>query len=106
MRLTLTGRYKATGLMDELLARFPAWRGDSDPRPGGGFINPRLSVQHKGDTVWLDVPDDADRAAIDAVVAAHDPDAETKSERGARERREAIARVKQRDPDLARALGL
>ena len=112
MRLTLRGRYKARGLMDELLARFPDWRGEPAPasmipplRPGT-LVNPKLAVQWRGETVWLDVPDDADRAAVDAVVRAHNPDAETRGERGARERREAIARVKQRDPDLARALGL
>ena len=110
MTITLTGRYKSNGLMDELLDRFPEWRGDLAPPelgfPPGCRINPKLGVQSKGDTVWLTVPEDADLDAIHAVVAAHDPDAETKGQRGARERREAIARVKARDPDLAKALGL
>jgi hypothetical protein len=118
MKLTLTGRYKPHGLMDELLDRFPEWRGEPAPPewglPPGCLVNPKLSIQSKAlpdsdaRTVWLEFPDDTDLAVVEAITAAHDPDAETKSERGARERREALAAVKA-DPklaNLARALGL
>ena len=32
-----------------------------------------IAVQGRGDDIWLTVPDDADQAAIRAVVLAHDP---------------------------------
>ena len=93
MKLTLTGRYTSNGLMDELLDRFPEWRGELAPPemglPPGVLVNPKLAVQSKGDTVWLEFPDDADAAAVHAVIAAHYPDKETRGARAARERREA-----------------
>jgi hypothetical protein len=104
MKLMITGRYKPHGLMDELLDAFPEWAGEPPPPemglPPGSLMNPKLSVQSKGTTVWLEFPDDADMATVEAIIAAHNPDAETRSEKGARERREALAAVKA-DPTLA-----
>lgn len=105
MRLTYQRPHKPMLLMDELLAAFPAWRGDS---VGVGFRNPRLRVSSRDDTVWLDVPEDADLAAVNAVVMAHDATKESLSERAGRVRREALGRLKA-DPrmaDLVQVLGL
>jgi hypothetical protein len=112
MTLTLTGRYNATALMDELLDAFPAWRGTPVPPDhprarAGGCVNPHLSVQWQDDTVWLEFPDDAEIGVVRAVIAAHDPTKEDRSARWAREQRQALARLKA-DPeqtDLLTALG-
>jgi hypothetical protein len=111
MRIEVQGRYTARALMDELLDAFPAWRGELAPPelelPPGARWKSKLQVQHRGDRVWLDVPDDADRVTIDAVLAAHNPDGETKGQRGARERREAldtINKAAKTDPTLAALL--
>lgn len=65
------GSIEADQLQDELVARFPAWRGTQ--RPDGVFINPSLRVEYTDQEIRLDVPDDADEAAIQAIVAAHMP---------------------------------
>ena len=112
MRLMVTGHYKATALMDELLDAFPHWRGTPAPperkRPAGTLVDPLLRVEFTADTVWLEFPDDAEIGVVRAILAAHDPTKEDKGERWVRERREAIARLKA-DPamaDLVTALGL
>lgn len=58
-------------LHDELVAALPALR----PVPVGADlrVSPVMTVEGRGDDIWLTVPDDADAAAIGAVVAAHDP---------------------------------
>lgn len=54
--------------MEELLAAFPAWIYIE-----GGEKQCKLSLQAKPDSseVLLDVPDDADKLAIQAVISAH-----------------------------------
>lgn len=65
------GSIEADQLRDELVVRFPAWRGTQ--RPDGVFINPSLRVEYTDQEIRLDVPDDADEATIQAIVAAHVP---------------------------------
>lgn len=52
-------------LQDELLAAIPALR----PKRGEAV----MGVEGLGDEIWLTVPDDADEAAIAAIVEVHDP---------------------------------
>lgn len=65
------GSINVNQLHDELLAQFPTWKGT--PRPQGGYANPLLYVEHTDQEIRLAVPDDADEAAVQAVVAAHVP---------------------------------
>ncbi len=58
-------------LHDELLARFPQWQGT--PQTNGSFADPLLRVEHTDQEIRLSVPDDADEAAIQSVVKAHQP---------------------------------
>lgn len=66
MNLTYQRKHRLGKIHDELLAAIPALR------PAGGQ-DALLLVSGDGETLKLVVPDSADRAAIDAVVAAHDP---------------------------------
>lgn len=57
-------------LHDELLAAIPAL----SPVPNArGELQAVMHVEGLGDDIWLTVPDDADEAAINAVVQAHNP---------------------------------
>lgn len=70
MKLTYTGTFNAPVLMEELLAAFPDWLYTQN-----GETQCALSLQAKpdGTEVYLDVPDNSDVAAIQAVIEAHDP---------------------------------
>jgi hypothetical protein len=112
MHQRYVGAYNAPALMDELLAAFPEWRGELAPAAlglaPGARMHPRLAVSATPDGVRLECPDDADLAAVRAVVAAHDPRKATPTEVRRRERQAALARLKA-DPayaDLVTALGL
>jgi hypothetical protein len=70
--LTYTLPNDLSQLHDELLAAVPALR----PAPGpDGALVPVMTVLGQGDVVRLIVPDGTDTAAVDAVVAAHVPQA-------------------------------
>lgn len=59
-------------LHDELLAAIPALR----PVPMAAHPDHKeavMTVQGRGDDIWLTVPDDTDETAITTVVAFHDP---------------------------------
>ena len=45
---------------------------DEQSLDGNKAHSPIITVEGKGDDLWLTVPDDADEAAISSVVAAHD----------------------------------
>ena len=66
-------------LHDELMAAIPSLApqpiagetmGDGSPK-----MAPAMTMEGSNDDVWLGVPDDADEAAIAAVIAAHDSNA-------------------------------
>lgn len=69
-RLHFTKSHRAGRLHEELLAAVAELQPvlGTDGRPSA-----RLTFEHAGTDLWLTVPDDADEAAIAAVVAAHDP---------------------------------
>ena len=68
--LTYTQPHDLNQLHDELLAAIPALR----PILGAdGEYYAVMLVTGDGDTITLNVPDDADTNAIAGVVAAHDP---------------------------------
>ena len=58
-------------LHDELLQRFPQWRGT--PQADGGFRNPLLQVESTDEEIRLTLPDDADEGAVQAAINAHTP---------------------------------
>ena len=66
-------------LHDELLAAIPGLGpapntlGILDSDTEQVELEPVIAVEGDGSNVWLTVPDDADQAAIRAVVLAHDP---------------------------------
>ncbi len=64
-------------LHDELLGALPALGPIDSPADEPSLENSRaavavITVEGKGDDVWLTVTDDADEAAIASVVVAHD----------------------------------
>ena len=65
------GTVSVSQLHDELLTKFPAWRGT--PQPNGSFRDPLLRVEHTDQEIRLTVPEDTDAAAVQAVVTAHKP---------------------------------
>jgi len=65
------GSKNANQLHDELLARFPEWRGTQ--KPDGTFVNPLLRVEHTDQEITLTVPDDAPDGQLQAVINAHVP---------------------------------
>ena len=65
------GSINVNQLHNELLDRFPGWRGM--PQADGAFLHPLLGVEHTAEEILLTVPDDANEAAIQSVVAAHTP---------------------------------
>jgi len=58
---------------DELLAALPNLRPVPNPSTERAELEAVIRVEGLGDDIWLTVPDDADEAAIAAVVQAHDP---------------------------------
>jgi hypothetical protein len=74
MRLHYTLANDLTKLHDELIAAIPSLAPvPMDDPPFPGALRPVMTVEGSGDNVWLTVPDDTDVAAVDAVIAAHDP---------------------------------
>lgn len=67
-KLTFVQPHHLGKLHGELAARFPEW---VEVRDGRSLA--RHALMDRGDQIELYVPDDADEAAIAAVVAAHDP---------------------------------
>lgn len=67
--LTFTKPHRLSQLHDELLAAFPDW---VTVTPGGERVA-RAALKSADQAITLDVPDEADEAAVAAVVAAHDP---------------------------------
>ena len=65
------GMVSVSQLHDELLTKFPAWRGT--PQPNGTFVNPLLRVEHTDQEIRLTVPEDTDETAVQAVVKTHKP---------------------------------
>ena len=65
------GTMHVNQLHDELLTRFPVWRGTQ--QPDGSFLDPLLRVEHTTQEIRLSVPDTADEAAVQAVITAHVP---------------------------------
>ena len=64
-------------LHDELLAAVPSLRpvqcGFVDPVTRGPTLEPVMRMEGLAGEVWLVVPDDAEEAAIELVVRAHNP---------------------------------
>jgi len=67
------GSMDVNQLHDELLAKFPAWRGTQ--LPDGTFTDPPLRVEYTDQEIMLMVPDNADETAMQAVIKAHTPKA-------------------------------
>ena len=88
-------------LQEELLVRFPQWHGV--PKPDGSFTNPRLRVDYTDQEIQLEVPDDADGAAVQAVVRAHVPGA--RKAKG-RPKQSATMTMQERMDRVEQALGL
>ena len=65
------GTINVSQLQEELLVRFPQWRGA--PQPDGSFSDPLLRLEYNEQEIRLDIPDQADDAAVQAVVRAHVP---------------------------------
>ena len=65
------GAIDVNQLHDELLSRFPAWRGAQ--RPNGTFVDPLLRVEHTDREILFTMPETADDAEVRAVIAAHVP---------------------------------
>ena len=65
------GTINVNQLHDELLARFPVWQGTQ--QPDGTFTDSLLRVEHTDREIRLTVPEDADEAAVQAVIRAHTP---------------------------------
>lgn len=70
-------RIRIAQLHEELLSRFPQWRGQ--PQTDGSFSNPPLRVEHDDQQIMLTVPEEADERAIRAVVDAHVPQADQRA---------------------------
>ncbi len=65
------GTINVNQLHDELLAKFPAWRGTQ--QSDGSFTDPLLRVEYTDQEIRLTGPEDADEAAVQAVVKTHKP---------------------------------
>jgi hypothetical protein len=65
------GSINVNQLHDELLERFSTWRGTQ--QADGSFRDPVLRVEHTDQEIILTVPDNADEAAIQSMVASHVP---------------------------------
>ena len=87
-------------LHEELLARFPQWRGE--PKPDGAFTNPRLRVEYTDQEVRLEMPDEADGAAVQAVIAAHVP----RQRKANAAKKSATMTMQERMDRVEQALGL
>lgn len=68
-------------LHDELLVAIPAL---APIRDADGLGTPVMQVEGDDNNVWLTVPDNADEAALVAVVQAHDPTQQQPDPRGDR----------------------
>jgi hypothetical protein len=69
MKLTYQGTFNPDLLMDQLLAAFPQWIyvENSERR-----CKMQLDITLDNTQVFLEVPEDTDTAAIEAVISAHD----------------------------------
>lgn len=57
-------------LMDELLTALPDLRVVSTKEAPA---DPKLRIFSKGRETWIEVPDDVEESAVEAVLAAHNP---------------------------------
>lgn len=71
------GSARLSLLHEQLLRRFPAWRGTLGR--DGLYHDPLLRVETTATQLRLTVPDDADDAEIQAVLDAHDPTQELRA---------------------------
>ena len=78
---------------DELLAAIPALRPVANQDRG---LEAVIRVEGSDSGIWLTVPDNADEAAIAAVVAAHDPTAKQADPKAERQTRIAELLAKPR----------
>lgn len=100
LELTYTRPNDLAQLHDELLRAVPSLR----PVPGGGpsgYAAAVMSAEASGEDVRLLVPDDTDAGAVDAVVAAHVPQARYAPD-DLLARRAPLLRDNRRRADLAR----
>lgn len=58
---------------------------------------PAAYVETSATETWVTVPDDVDRAQVDAIVAAHDPTQPSRAEQREQARRQALAAFLQLD---------
>ena len=65
------GTIQVNQLHDELLTRFPEWRGTR--QPDGTYADPLLGVEHTAQEITLRVPEDTPEASVQAVITAHAP---------------------------------
>ena len=65
------GQLSVNQLHDELLQRFPSWRGVQ--KPDGSYTDPRVQVEQTATEIVLTMPDDTNETAVRAVLAAHVP---------------------------------
>jgi hypothetical protein len=65
--ITIAKAVDGAKLMDEIFAAIPSLR----PRDVNGVKTPRIGVSATDTQVTIELPDDADEAAVRAVVAAH-----------------------------------
>jgi hypothetical protein len=93
------GKFKLEFLCEELFAAFPGWIKEDATMPF-----PYTEVQISGDDkgISLVVPDDVDTERLEAIVATHDPTAESAGERADRLR--AAAQASARTKLLAQGL--
>lgn len=78
-------------LHEELLARFPEWRGT--PVADGIYSDPVLRVEYTDAQVILQVPDDADEAALAEAIQSHVPDPNRRAEPASKETARAKLRT-------------
>ena len=95
------GSMEAAQLQNEFLVRFPEWRGTQ--RPDGIFVNPLLRVEYTDQEIRLDVPDNADEAAVQAIIAAHVPGKRRAKDDG---REAATMTMQERVADIEARLGI
>lgn len=84
------GQLSVNQLHDELLQRFPSWRGVQ--KPDGSYTDPRVQVEQTATEIVLTMPDGTNESAVRAVIDAHVP---RPPKDWVAIRRKAVAKVKQ-----------
>jgi hypothetical protein len=100
---TYTRPHRLSQLHDEILAALPATR----PVERDGQREAVMTVEGRGDTLRITVPDTVTQAEIDAVVAAHTPRARPRPKQPHEYRAEYAGATSARKLEiLARVLGV